>query len=578
MPTANATRVPSVPPSHKWWAAAIIYQVYPRSFQDSNGDGIGDLPGIISRLDYIVSLGVNTLWINPVYRSPGDDNGYDISDFRAIQPEYGTMAGLDMLIAAAHQKKIRIIMDMVVNHTSDEHEWFQQARKSRDNPFYPYYIWWPAEKGRPPYRRGFFDPAGEAWVYNKPTDSWYLHYFSPRQPDLNWDNPETRQQLYQMLRFWLDKGVDGLRFDALTFISKDPAFPEIDPDTLKRHYHNDWGYYYASGPHLHTYIREMHREVLAHYDVVSIAEASGVSSAQVLDFVADDRQELDLLCHFEGMMIGQIPGQFKKIDPAGYSRKEWKEVYTRWSEVFATKGWGTIYLGNHDQPRMVSRWGDDSPAFRALSSKLLFTFLLTMRGTPFLYSGDELGMTNIRFTGIDEYQDVETRQMYAQLKAANGDTAGFLRNQQLTGRDNGRTPFQWTAGPNAGFTSGKPWLKINPNYIDINRETQERDPDSVLHFVRMLIRLRGQYPVLVYGDFNLLSHDDSPVYAYTRQTDNSSFAVLLNLSGQVQPFDSLFSQPSNRDIIINNYPMLDWTRKGLQLAPWQAIVFSCGPR
>ena len=570
--------MPSVPAAHKWWKAAVIYQVYPRSFQDSNGDGIGDLPGILSRLDYIVSLGIDTLWINPVYRSPGNDNGYDISDFRAIQPEYGTMAGLDALIAAAHQKKMRIIMDMVVNHTSDEHEWFQQARSSRDNPYYPFYIWWPAEKGRPPYRRGFFDPAGEAWEYNAATDSWYLHYFSKHQPDLNWDHAEARREIHMMLRFWLDKGVDGLRFDALTFISKDQAFPEISAELLKRNFRNDWGYYYASGPRLHDYIREMHREVLADYDVVSIAEASGVSSTQVLDFVAEDRQELSLLCHFEGMMIGQLSGQFKKIDPAGYSRSEWKEVYTRWSQVFESKGWGTIYLGNHDQPRMVSRWGDDSPVFRTLSSKLLFTFLLTMRGTPLLYNGDELGMTNIRFTSIDEYEDIETRQMYEQLKAANGDTGSFLRDQQLTGRDNGRTPFQWTAGPNAGFTTGKPWLKINPNYIDTNREAQERDPDSVLHFARRLIHLRKQYPTLVYGDFNLLSHDESPVYAYTRHKGNATFAVLLNLSSQEQPFDSLFSPPAKQDIIINNYPGFNWRRNSLLLAPWQALVFACGPR
>jgi oligo-1,6-glucosidase len=569
--------MPSTSPTHKWWAAAIIYQVYARSFQDSNGDGIGDLSGILSRLDYIFSLGADTLWINPVYRSPGHDNGYDISDFRAIQPEYGTMADLEALIRAVHQKKMRIITDMVVNHTSDEHEWFRQARSSRDNPYYPFYIWWPAEKGRPPYRRGFFDPAGEAWEYNAATDSWYLHYFSKHQPDLNWDHAETRRELYKMLRFWLDKGVDGLRFDALTFISKDPAFPEISPEVLKRNFHNDWGYYYAAGPRLHDYIREMHREVLANYDVVSIAEASGVSSAGVLDFVADDRRELNLLCHFEGMMIGQVSGEFKKIDPSGYSRHEWKEVYTRWSQVFATKGWGTIYLGNHDQPRMVSRWGDDSPAFHTLSSKLLFTFLLTMRATPFIYNGDELGMSNIRFTGIDQYRDIETRLMYEKIKASNGDTAAFLKDQQLTARDNGRTPFQWTAGRNAGFTTGKPWLTINPNYTDLNRDAQEKDADSVLHFVRRLIRLRKQYPALVYGNFNLLSTGDSPVYGYTRQKDNSTFAVLLNLSGQEQPLDSLLSPPASHDIIINNYPMQHWTRNGLHLAPWQALVFACGP-
>ncbi len=569
--------MPSILPSCKWWSSAIVYQVYPRSFQDSNGDGVGDLPGILSRLDYIASLGADTLWINPVYRSPGRDNGYDISDFQAIQPEYGTMADLEALIRAVHQKNMRIIMDMVVNHTSDEHDWFKQARSSRENPYYPFYLWWPAEKGQPPYRRGFFDPAGEAWEYNRATDSWYLHYFSKHQPDLNWDHAETRQAVYAMLRYWLDKGVDGLRFDALTFISKDPAFPEISSDLLKRDFHNDWGYYYASGPRLHDYIREMHREVLANYDVVSIAEASGVSSAQVLSFVADDREELNLLCHFEGMMIGQVSGEFKKIDAAGYSRAEWKEVYTRWSTVFGTTGWGTIYLGNHDQPRMISRWGDDSPAFRDLSAKLLFTFLLTMRATPFLYNGDELGMSNIRFTTIEEYQDIETRQMYEKIKASGGDLAGFLKDQQLTARDNSRTPFQWTAGLNAGFTTGKPWLPVNPNYRTTNREAQERDAHSVLHYVRRLIRLRKAYPALVYGDFGLLNTGDSPFYAYTRHKDNSTFAVLLNLSGQEQPFDSLFSAPASEDIIINNYPMQHRTRNSLLLAPWQALVFACGP-
>jgi oligo-1,6-glucosidase len=564
-------------PSHNWWSAAIVYQVYPRSFQDSNGDGVGDLPGILSRLDYIASLGVDTLWINPVYRSPGHDNGYDISDFQAIQPEYGTMADLEELIRAVHQKKMRIVMDMVVNHTSDEHDWFKQARSSRENPYYPFYIWWPAEKGRPPYRRGFFDPAGEAWEYNAATDSWYLHYFSKHQPDLNWDHVETRLALYSMLRFWLDKGVDGLRFDALTFISKDPDFPEIPPGVLKRDFRNDWGYYYASGPRLHDYIREMHRAVLANYDVVSIAEASGVSSAGVLDFVADDRQELNLLCHFEGMMIGQVSGEFKKITPGGYSRTDWKEVYTRWSEVFTTKGWGMIYLGNHDQPRMVSRWGDDSPAFRDLSAKLLFTFLLTMRATPFLYNGDELGMSNVRFTSIDQYQDIETRQMYEKIKASGGDLAGFLKDQQLTARDNGRTPFQWTAEANAGFTTGKPWLTVNPDYVSTNRDAQERDPHSVLHYVRRLIRLRKDYPALLYGDFGLLNTGDSPVYAYTRHKDNSTLAVLLNLSGKEQPFDSLFSAPASQDILINNYPMQHRTRNSLLLAPWQALVFACGP-
>ena len=559
-------------PAHKWWKEAIVYQVFPRSFQDSDGDGNGDLRGILSRLDYIVSTGVNTLWINPVYRSPRRDNGYDISDFKDVDPVYGTMADLEELIRKAHEKRLRLIMDMVVNHTSDEHPWFRQARTSRDNPFYSFYIWWPAEKGRPPYRRGFFDPAGDAWKYNEATDAYYLHYFSPEQPDLNWDNPVVRRELYAMLRFWLDKGVDGLRFDALTYISKDQRFPEITAEILKERYRDDWGIYYATGPHLHDYLRELNREVLRHYDCVAIAEASGVFPDLVLQFVDEDRHELDLLYHFEGMTLGTLPYGFKKPDPAGYSREEFKAVYTRWSEVFNERGWGTIYLGNHDQPRMLSRWGDDSDDFREYSAKLLFTFLLTMRATPFLYNGDELGMSNIRFSSIDEYEDIETRQMYEKLKAEGGDTAGFLKDQQLTARDNSRTPFQWSAAPNAGFTTGRPWLKVNPNYCTVNRAAQEKDPASVLHFVRRLIRIRQQYPALVYGSFTPLTHDSSPVYAYNRTLETLAISVLLNFSGKDQPFDTLLSAPSAGDVLVNNYPVLQWTRRGLQLKPWQALV------
>ncbi|HEV2480151.1 MAG TPA: alpha-glucosidase [Puia sp.] len=556
----------------KWWKEAIVYQIFPRSFQDSDGDGNGDLPGILSRLDYIISLGVNTLWINPVYRSPGRDNGYDISDFRDVDPVYGSMTDLETLIKKLHESGLRLIMDMVINHTSDEHHWFREARSSHDNPYYPFYIWWPAEKGKPPYRRGFFDPAGEAWKFNETTDSYYLHYFSAEQPDLNWDNRAVRQELYKMLRFWLDRGVDGLRFDALTFISKDQRFPEITPAELKACHRNDWGYYYATGPHLHEYLRELHREVLSHYDCVAIAEASGVSSDTVLDFVAGDRGELNLLYHFEGMLLGTLPG-FKKPDPAGWDRGEFKKLYTRWSEVFNHRGWGTIYLGNHDQPRMLSRWGDDSEPYRDAAAKLLFTFLLTMRATPFLYNGDELGMANIRFASIEEYEDIETTQMYEKLRAGGGDMPGFLQDQQLMGRDNSRTPFQWSAGQNAGFTTGRPWLKVNPDHVTVNEEAEEKDTDSVLNFVRRMIRIRKQYPALVYGSFSALTHDGSPVFAYNRILDGVTLSVLLNFSGIDQRFDGLLSPPSAEDVLINNYPVLLWTRQGLRLKPWQTLIF-----
>lgn len=519
----------------KWWKNAVIYQIYPRSFKDSDWDGIGDIRGVLSEIDYIASLGVDAVWINPVYVSPGYDNGYDISDFRSIQPEYGSMEDLEQLIVELHRRGIRLIMDMVLNHTSDEHAWFRQARTSRDNPFYNYYHWWPAEKGEPPYRCGFFDAEGQGWKFNAATNSWYLHYFAPQQPDLNWENAAVRQELYELLRFWLDKGVDGLRLDAICFISKDMSWPAVTPEVLKSEYGDDWGIFYASGPRLHEYLREMHDAVFSKYpDVVKIGEASGISSDKALLFVDEDRRELDMLCHFEGISIGYMPGQYKKVDPAGYKLSDWKEVYTRWAKALSEKGWGAQYLGNHDQPRMVSRWGNDSEAFREASAKLLFTFLLTMPGTPLIYCGDELGMTNIRFDRISDYRDIETKHRYQWLKDSGGDVRGFLQDQQLAGRDNGRTPFQWSAERNAGFSRVEPWIMVNPNYRLINRETQEGDPNSVLEHVRELIRLRKENPVLVYGDYQLLLPEHPAIYAFSRTLENITWIIFLNFSAKDQ--------------------------------------------
>jgi oligo-1,6-glucosidase len=515
---------------HQWWKEAVVYQVYPRSFQDSDGDGVGDLNGIISRLDYISSLGVDTVWINPVYLSPGRDNGYDISDFRAIQPEYGTMDDMEKFIEGLHARKMKLVMDMVLNHTSDRHEWFRQARSSRDDPYYGFYHWWPAEKGEPPHRCGFFDAAGKGWSFNEATNSYYLHYFAPEQPDLNWENPEVRRELYDMLRFWLDKGIDGLRMDAVCFISKDTEWPEIGQALLEEKYQGDWGTYYATGPHLHDYLREMNERVFSNYDVMTIGEASGISSDQALLFVDEQRHELDMLYHFEGISIGYLPGEFKKVAPAGHKLSEWKEVYSRWDRALKEKGWATVYLGNHDQPRMVSRWGDDSEA----SARLLFTFLLTQRATPFIYNGDEIGMTNIRFKRIEDYKDIETRQMYQNLKDKGGDTEAFLKDQELAGRDNSRTPFQWTAERNAGFTTGEPWITVNPNFLTINRAAQEGNADSLLNYVRQLIRLRKENPILVYGDHELLLADHPAIYAYTRSYQDKTWTILLNFSREKQ--------------------------------------------
>ena len=519
----------------QWWKGAVIYQVYPRSYKDSDGDGVGDLPGLTGELDYIASLGVDAVWINPVYLSPGLDNGYDISDFRSIDPQYGTMEDMQRLIDGLHRRGIKIIIDMVLNHTSDQHEWFREARSSRANPYYTYYHWWPAEKGEPPHRCGFFDASGKGWEYNAATDSYYLHYFAAQQPDLNWENDRVREELYSMLRWWLDKGVDGVRLDAICFISKDVGWPEISPDVLRSKYHNDWGHFYAAGPRLHEYLQEMRAAVFARYDVVVIGEMAGVGSGDAHLFDG----ELDLLYHFEGIAIGYLPEEFKKVDPAGYRLEEWKEVYTRWDAVLKDRAWEALYLGNHDQPRMVSRWGDDS----AESAKLLFTWLLTMRGTPFIYNGDELGMTNIRFTDISEYQDVETRRMYENLQKQGGNVAGFLKDQQLTGRDNGRTPFQWTDGRAAGFTNGKPWIAVNPNFHRVNREAEEGDAGSVLNYVRKLIRLRKSNPALVHGGYEVLGPEHPHVYAYRRKLGDEEWTVVLNFSGEEQVWGEFRLRP-----------------------------------
>jgi oligo-1,6-glucosidase len=552
----------------KWWKEAVIYQVYPRSFKDSDGDGVGDLKGILGKLDYITSLGVDAMWINPVYASPGEDNGYDISDYRAIDPQYGTMKDMQGLIDGLHGRKMRIILDMVVNHTSDEHEWFRRARRSRDDPYYNWYHWWPAEKGEPPYRCGFFDPEGKAWQYNAATDSYYLHYFSPHQPDLNWENATVRQEIYAMLRFWLDKGVDGFRMDAISFISKDMNWPEITAETLKEKYDNDWGNYYATGPKLHEYLRELHAAVLEGRGAVIIGESSGISAERAPDFVGEDRKELDMIYQFEGITVGYLPGQFKKVDPKGWSLREFKEVYSKWDAALDGSGWNALYLGNHDQPRMVSRWGDDREEFREASAKLLFTFLLTMRGTPSLYNGDELGMTNIRFRRIGEYRDIETTRVYEQILKKGGNTEEFLKDQQLAARDNSRTPFQWDGSLLAGFTSGEPWIAVNKNYRVVNAAVQELDPDSVLAYVRRLVRLRRERRALVYGGYRELYAYELELYVYLRSDGLEQVLVLLNFSGE----DRVYSGSGAGEVLISNYSEVRRDAERVWLRPWQAVV------
>ncbi len=549
-----------------WWKEHIVYQVYPRSFKDTSGNGIGDLRGIIEKLDYIASLGVTALWINPIYASPNDDNGYDISDYRAILPEFGTMADFDALMAGLKARNIEFIMDLVVNHSSDEHPWFVQSRSSRDNPYRDYYHWWPAEKGTPPFRHSFFDEQGSAWQYDAQTDAYYLHYFSTKQPDLNWENPKVRAEVYDIMRFWLAKGVNGFRLDAFQFVSKDTTFPEFpkgyekSPVTVIKHH--------GMGPHLHAYLQEMYREVLSQHATYAVIEGAGSSLQDAHDLVDAERNELQMVYHFEAVDMG-------KESELGHTLADFKRIHTMWDHAFAEKGWLSIFLANHDVPRMVSQFGDDRPAFRAKSAELLNTFLLTMRGTPYCYYGDELGMTNIGFENISQYQDIAAINGYKKALANGEDMTAYMQKLQKLSRDNSRTPMQWDNSENAGFSTAQPWLTVNKNYTSLNVALQQQDPKSTLQHFRTLTALRKAHtPVLVYGAYQLLQAEHPTVYAYSRSSDTQQFCIVLNFADTAAEI-TLDILKAEAKVLVNNYPSLEWcSAQSLRLAPYQAVVLA----
>jgi oligo-1,6-glucosidase len=563
----TAENAPQTPPSVKsdsnWWKEALVYQIYPRSFMDADGDGVGDIKGATSKLDYVKSLGVDAVWLNPVYGSPNKDNGYDISDYQDIMKEFGTMADFDALLKGFHDRKIRVFMDLVVNHCSDQHKWFQSAKTSRQSPYYNYFHWFPAEKGKPPYRFSIFDEKADAWEYNKATDSYYLHYFSDWQPDLNWENPALRQEIYKMMRFWLDKGIDGFRLDAIAFCSKDTTW-----QLLPKKYDGKWTDFYADGPHLHDYMQEMNREVLSKYPVATIAEASGTVD-NVMKFVDESRKELNMAYYFEATDFGYLPKQFKMPDPKGYDLVKWKKIYEKWTNAFAEKGWGTMYLANHDQPRMLTRWGNDSPEFRDVSSKMLSTFILSMRGTPYYYYGDEIGMSNIKLDNIEDYHDVETETNYAQIKAKGGDLKKFMAAMKMSSRANGRTPMQWSNAQNAGFSTGQTWMKVNPNYPTVNVEAQERDPNSILNYFRKLTALRKSEPTLIYGDWQLMDAENPSVFAYTRSLKGKKLLVLLNFKEKQAQFNAVNLPLDKAKVLLGNYPTPSVNG---QLRPYEAVI------
>ena len=542
-----------------WWKEAVVYQIYPRSFKDSDGDGVGDLKGIISKLDYVKSLGVDAVWLNPIYASPNDDNGYDISNYKEIMKDFGTMKDFDLLLKEMHSRGIKLIMDLVVNHSSDEHEWFKQARSSRTNPYRNYYHWWPAEKGKPPYRWSFFDVNSDAWKFDSLTNSYYLHYFSRKQPDLNWENPKLRNEVYDIMKYWADKGIDGFRMDAFQFASKDTTWPE-----LPKGYEKNVIKYYGLGPHLHEYIKEMNKEVLSKYDIMTVAEGAGSSPNEALDFVDPQRKELNIAYHFEGVDVGKNISEF--------GLEKYKAIYSRYDSVFAEKGWLSIFLANHDQPRMVNKFGNDAPEFREASSKMLTTFILSMRGTAFYYNGDELGMTNIKFNSINDYNDVGTKNKYLEIKNNGGDTTAYVELQKLTSRDNARTPFQWDTTANAGFTTGTPWLKVNSNYKYINVVTEINDKNSPLNYFKKMIQLRKHNKELfVYGKYELIDKANPNVFAYSRTSAKEKILVLLNFNKEISRI-VLPKGYSLGDELINNLQPLKLQGSDISLQPFQACI------
>jgi len=551
------------------WKEAVVYQIYPRSFKDSNGDGIGDLRGIIEKLDYLRDLGVSAVWLSPVYKSPNDDNGYDISDYCDIMDEFGTMADWEELRDGLHARGIKLIMDLVVNHTSDEHPWFQASRSSKDNPCRDFYYWRPGKPdGREPNNwLSFF--GGSAWQYDEATGEYYLHLFSRKQPDLNWENPKVRREVYKMMRWWLDRGVDGFRMDVINCISKTDGLPDAGDGRYA------WGGgHFLNGPKVHEFLREMHREVLSRYDVFTVGETPGVTVEEARKYTDPRRNELNMVFQFEHMGLDSGPGG--KWDVRPWDFVELKRIMNKWQTGLKGAGWNSLYLSNHDQPRMVSRFGDEGK-FRKESAKMLATMLHTMQGTPFIYQGEEIGMTNARFESIDDYRDIETLNMYREKVLEQGeDPRKVMQIIHDIGRDNARTPMQWDDSPHAGFTTGTPWIKVNPNYNAINVKEAMADPDSIFHYYRKLIALRNRNDIMVYGDFVPLMEDHPQIYAYLRVLDKKRWLVLLNFFGT----ECEFELPQEADcgeaaLIIGNYadggPPL---RRRVVLRPYEARVYA----
>lgn len=555
--------------NEKWWKNAVVYQIYPRSFKDSNGDGIGDLEGIYEKLDYLAELGINVIWMSPVYKSPNDDNGYDISDYQDIMDDFGTMADFDRVLAKAHSLNIKIMMDLVVNHTSDEHKWFIESKKSKDNPYHDYYMWAdPDKNGNPPNRwESCF--SGSAWEYVESVGQFYLHSFSKKQPDLNWDNPKVRDEVFKMMTWWCDKGIDGFRMDVISMISKYPGLPD-GPENGNGYTGNTS----CDGPNIHKYLREMNEKVLSKYRLITVGECPGVNAEQAKKYANIDGSELDMIFQFEHVSGSALkPSHHGKWDGEAMTMPELRANFTKWQKDLEGCAWNSLFLSNHDQPRCVSRFGNDSEQYRELSAKMLATMTHFQKGTPYVYQGEELGMTNAYMENIADYRDIESLNAYKELTTKENIPAktvmGYIK---AVGRDNARTPMQWDASENGGFTSGTPWLQVNKNYKTINAAAQVNDPDSVFAYYKKLIALRHTNEVMVNGVYDVLIPDHPQIYAYTRTLGDKQLLVLCNDSEKEVGVPAEIEEKiaGAQGILIQNYKDV---KVGV-LRPYEAVVYA----
>ncbi|MFQ6842713.1 MAG: glycoside hydrolase family 13 protein [Lachnospiraceae bacterium] len=544
-----------------WWKEAVIYQIYPRSFADSNSDGIGDLNGITAHLDYLETLGIDVIWLSPVYKSPNDDNGYDISDYRDIMDDFGTMEDFDRLLAEAHRHHIKIVMDLVVNHTSDEHAWFIESRSSKDNPHRDYYIWKEPKNGKEPNNWGSCF-GGSAWELDERTGMYYLHCFSKKQPDLNWENPKVRDEVFDMMNWWCEKGIDGFRMDVISMISKDQSYPD---GPVEDGLYGSFGPYVCNGPRVHEFLQEMNNRVLSHYDLLTVGEAAGVTIDEAKKYANSDGTELGMVFQFEHVDLVKSPiGKWTDQKP---QLTDFRRVMNKWQYELEGKAWNSLFLDNHDQPRVVSRFGNDSEAYRVISAKMLATCLHMMKGTPYIYQGEELGMTNVYFDKLEDYRDIESINAFHQyVDSGIVKAEDMMRYLKEISRDNARTPMQWDDSKNAGFTDGTPWINVNPNYKEINAKAAVADPNSVFHYYQELIKLRHTLPIIVYGKFQGLLEDSETIYAYNRLLDGQVLTVTCNFTDQEQDC-TLFDDLAGEELI-SNYK----EHKTGKLQPYEARV------